>query len=68
MKKYRTPAGNVRSETDLIAKYGQDRFDELVKDGTLELVLGDDTEKKIQTTPPIQIRKRKLRNLLQKQH
>lgn len=46
MKKYRTPAGNVRSETDLIAKYGQDRFDELVKEGTLELVLGDDTEKK----------------------
>ena len=47
MENYKTPAGNIRSKGDLIAKYGQERFDQLVSDGTLVLESSGDTEKKI---------------------
>ena len=45
MKKYKTPKGNVLSEEELKAKYGE-RFDSLVLDGTLTLVEGSEDEKK----------------------
>jgi len=46
METYKTPAGNILSKDDLITKYGQERFDQLVSDGTLVLESSGDTEKK----------------------